>query len=241
MGTFRRAIESFANGFDHGTADDHATLIWEAMHGHPHHPVHRSYDAWIDATQVDPLRRDRIVDGDITVVNTTMAARTSHEAWAPVIAADDWSWLVALDHAWDLFEMPDEDWAGAQVADLLRVAFAAVQRRGLQITVITKVLHIKRPNLIPVLDSLVIGQVGGRSSEDVRVWVAIIEHIRRVGLANLPGLRAIRAHLLAAGLQERSLVRILDSLLWTCTPGSALFDHLGGWERVFRPVHRVDD
>jgi hypothetical protein len=47
---------------------------------------------------------------------------------------------------------------------------------------------------------------------------------------------SISQHLLASGLHERSLVRILDSLLWTCTPGSALYAQLEGWERLFRPV-----
>ena len=166
-----------------------------------------SYDALIDATQLDPIRRDRIIDGDITAINTTMAARTSHAAWDAVIAADDWSWLEALDAAWDLFEMSDEEWRQEAVPDKLHTALAEVQRPGLQIAVITKVLHIKRPRLIPVLDSLVIGQVGGRASNNVGTWVALMEHIREVGMANRDGLRSIRAHLVGVGLPERSLVR----------------------------------
>jgi hypothetical protein len=39
----------------------------------------RSYDSWIEATQRDPERRSRIVDGDVTAVNRTLAARTPHK------------------------------------------------------------------------------------------------------------------------------------------------------------------
>ena len=195
----------------------------------------KSYDAWIETTQGDPDRRERICDDDITAVNTTMAARTSHENWAKVITENDWTWLSALDRSWSLFEMSDEEWQNRCLRDRLRVAFAAVHRPGLGIAVVTKVLHIKRPRLFPVLDSLVIGQLAGRYSEDVETWVAIMEHVRTVGRENLDGLRAIRAHLIEAGLPERSLVRILDSLLWTSAPGSVLFGQLSDWERVFRP------
>ncbi len=96
-------------------------------------------------------------------------------------------------------------------------------------------LHIKRPALIPVLDSLVIGQIGGRVTDDIATWVAVMEHVRAIGKSNMEALRAVRGHLQSEGLPDRSLVRILDSLLWTCAPGSALSGELADWERVFRP------
>ena len=161
-------------------------------------------------------------------------------AWAEVIAADEWSWLTALDPAWDLFEVDEETWVNEHVAAKLGAAFTAIRRPGLHIAVITKVLHIKRPALIPVLDSLVIGQIGGRVSVDIATWVAVLEHVRAIGKSNLEALRAIRIHLQSEDLQDRSLVRILDSLLWTCAPGSALSGELAGWERVFRPRPAAD-
>jgi hypothetical protein len=194
-----------------------------------------SYDAWIDATQRDPLRRDRVVDEDVTAVNTTMAARTSHVAWAPVIASADWSWLEALDPRWDLFETPEAEADWATIAPRLAAGFAATKRPGLGFAVVTKVLHIKRPRLIPVMDSVVIEQVGARVSDDVATWVAATGQIRAVGRANLSELRAVRDHLRAKGIADRSLVRILDALLWVSSPGSGLFSSLTGWERVFRP------
>ena len=194
-----------------------------------------SYDAWIEATQTDPWRRDRVVDGDVTAVNTTMAARTSHAAWAPVIASTEWSWLEALDPTWDLFETPETDAEWAMIAQRLATAFAATKRPGLGLAVITKVLHIKRPRLIPVMDSVVIEQIGARVSDDVAAWVAAVGQVRAVGRGDLVELRAVRDHLHAKGMADRSLVRILDALLWVSSPGSGLFSSLTGWERVFRP------
>ncbi len=197
-----------------------------------------SYDAWIDATQRDPARRDRIIDGDITAVNRTMAARTPHETWAPIVAGRDWRWLVALDHRWDLFDLDPVAWRDANAAARLRDAFEAIRRPGLGIAVTTKVLHIKRPRLVPVLDSLVIAQIGGRVDDDPASWVDAIERIGAVGRANLPQLHQIREHLSRVGLPNRTLVRVLDALLWTSNPGSNLFSRLDRWERVVRPRHR---
>ena len=170
-----------------------------------------SFDAWIRKTQLDPARTDRILDDDVTAVNSTMAARTSHVTWAAVIAQTDWRWLSALSSDWDLIETSDQEWGANNVPGRLRTAFHAVQRPSLQIAVVTKVLHIKRPRLVPVLDSLVISQIGARYTEDVAAWVAAMEHLRTVGRANLEALVAIRAHLEAQGIHERPLIRVL----WT--------------------------
>ena len=104
---------------------------------------------------------------------------------------------------------------------------------------ITKVPHIKRPRLIPVMDSVVLEQVGARISDDVATWVTAVGMVRTIGRANATELRAIRRHLNAQGIADRSLVRILDALLWTSSPGAGLFSSLVDWERVFRP--RTDD
>jgi hypothetical protein len=100
--------------------------------------------------------------------------------------------------------------------------------------VVTKVLHIKRPRLIPVMDSVVISQLGARVSSDVTTWADAIGQVRAVGRADLTELQAVRDHLVAAGLGSRGLVRILDALLWVSSQGAGLFSSLGDWERVFR-------
>jgi hypothetical protein len=194
-----------------------------------------SYDSWIATTQRDPGLRDVIVDADITAVNRTMAARTPHSRWASVISGRDWSWLEALDPRWNLFDLTSEEWADLEVPKRLGRAFAATKQPGLGIAAVTKVLHIKRPGLIPVLDSLVVDQIGAQVTKDVFTWVAALERVREVGRGNIGELGRIRDHLESRGIEGRSLVRILDALLWTSSPGSAMYGSLAAWERVFRP------
>jgi hypothetical protein len=194
-----------------------------------------SYDSWIAATQTDPDRYNRITDGDVTAVNTTMAARTSHASWAPIIASQDWRWLEAIDPEWDLIEDADNEHVRLTVAPRLHTAFEKVRRPGINVAVATKVLHIKRPRLIPVLDSLVLAQVGSRVSSDPASWVTAVERVRDVGRANVDQLIRIRDHLAERGIEGRSLVRILDALLWLSHPAAGLSQALASWERVLRP------
>lgn len=197
-----------------------------------------SYDAWIEDTQRDPARRSRIVDGDVAAINRTMRARTEYLAWAPVLEASDWSRLTALQEEWDLFDLSPAAWADAGVSGLLASLFGEIRRPGLGLAVITKVLHIKRPRLIPVLDRLVALQVGGRATDDITTWVDAVERVREVGRANRDALRRVNVHLRTVGLAERTPVRVLDALLWTSNPESSLYASLAGWESVLRP--RVD-
>src|SRR5690349_36139 len=56
--------------------------------------------------------RDRITTADITAINTTMRARSSHRNWEP-IANRDLDWLAAIDP--DLGLLADDDeWAAAE-------------------------------------------------------------------------------------------------------------------------------
>lgn len=196
----------------------------------------KSYDVRIVETQADPWLRDHIVDADVTTVNTTMAARTGHEIWAPIVGETSLPWLEAIDPTWDLVAMSDDEWSSREVSRRLYDAFKAVRRKGLGIAVATKVLHMKRPALIPVLDSLVLAQVGIRPTDDVATWVAGTERVRDVGRSNALALTAIREHLAACGIEGRSTVRILDALLWASHPAAGFSSSLVGWERVLRPL-----
>ena len=195
----------------------------------------KSYDDRIALTRADSWLRDRIVDEDVTAVNTTMAARTGHASWAPLVSEASLPWLEAIDPSWDLIAMSDEDWSTMGVPHRLREAFKSVRRKGLGIAVTTKVLHLKRPALIPVLDSLVLAQVGMRPTDDVATWVAGTERVRTVGRANSQALSDIDDHLRARGIVGRSTVRILDALLWVSHPAAGFASSLDGWERVLRP------
>ncbi len=174
---------------------------------------------------------DRVTDADIVAINTTMRARSAHSAWADLTEHHGpLPWLVDLDPTWDLIALDEETWTRtAQAA--MAAAIAATVARGRGLSVATKVLHVKRPGLFPVLDSLVLQQLGATESV---APVAIVKHLRVEGRRNLDALRAIQAALRPA--HERSLVRILDALLWSSHPAAGIAPVLGGWEHVLRPV-----
>ena len=68
-------------------------------------------------------------------------------------------------------------WEGLGVTGRLRTSIDAMlgDHRGLSVA--TKLLHLKRPGLVPILDSLVVDQLGGRRKDGA----SLIEHVRREG------------------------------------------------------------
>jgi Family of unknown function (DUF6308) len=174
---------------------------------------------------------NRITTDDVRTVNRTMRARTPHDAWQPLTSAGPLPWLDALDPSWDLIELPDLDWERLGCTALLEAVFAAAEARHRSRAVATKVLHLKRPLLIPILDSLVVQQVGGAR----RPAVDVVLHLRAEGRRNRVALRQIQASLEQAQI-TRPLVRILDALLWSSHPAAGIAASLTGWERVIRPA-----
>ena len=92
-------------------------------------------------------------------------------------------------------------------------------------------LHLKRPRLFPVMDSLVVQQLGVGSTPVIEA----LDHLRIVGRANVAALNLIAANLHDVGF-ARSRVRILDSLLWMSHPATSLARSLPDWEHVIRFV-----
>ena len=173
-----------------------------------------SYDMYV-ATDAHP--KDRIVEEDVAAINRTMAARSSHAYWRELITEDPLPWLAALAPSWRLLDLSDEAWAAVEAR--LAAAFEAAFGRGRRLSVVTKVLHIKRPDLIPVCDALVLQQLGAPAGTDgdPEKAVAFIGHVRREGRRNLPGLRAIQDCLKREG-RTTSLLRIFEALIWQSHP-----------------------
>lgn len=130
---------------------------------------------------------------------------------------------------WSLLEMSPAEWADRDVADLLATLLRVLRGPHRNTAVLSKVLHLKRPALIPVLDSLIAQQVGWTDGVPA---IALIEHLRLEGGANLDVLRAAQSHLRTLGV-ERTLVRIFDALLWISHPAASLTGRLDGWDRRF--------
>jgi uncharacterized protein DUF6308 len=127
--------------------------------------------------------------------------------------------LAAVDDL-DLALMSDEEWA--EVAPGLRAVLSELTAiRGVGIAKATKLLHLKRPHLLPVLDSFVVKFLTGRDPVAVLDRVASLE----VGLT---ALRTARADLVANRQRFKKLgaelgdlpipltyARMYDILCWT--------------------------
>jgi hypothetical protein len=177
--------------------------------------------------------RDEIHRSDIEALNRTMRARTPHDRWAS-ITETPLPWLRAIEPALDLIETNDEQWNTTGGERLVDAALAASVGPGRGVSVATKMLHLKRPRLFPVLDLLVAEMLGARISPeappDVRARQAtrLVLHLRDQGRHNIRGLREIQTSLTQEKM-ERTLVRILDAVLWLSHPGAGV----GGTRRIF--------
>jgi len=173
------------------------------------------------AATTDP---DKIETPDVALLNQVMRVRTAHANWDSFVGAP-LPFLAAIPHDLDLIASSDADWEQTEGARLVRDALDALvgSRRGL--AVVTKVLHLKRPRLFPMLDRLVVEMLGssiptsapsaaraGHASE-------LVVHLRIQGRRNEPALRQTQ-ELLRRETIDRSLVRILDAVLWSSHPAA---------------------
>lgn len=197
--------------------EDAELILWEMIR---QDAGARAFDA--RAGQGDP---NLIQAEDIRAINQ-MRARSSPVAWEPVTGPA--SWLAALDPQQALFEIDDAEWSD-RWAYLIEAALTAAAGPKRGIARVTKILHLKRPRLVPVLDSLVVQQMGGRN----RSAIEMVDHLRKVGAKNRNGLGTIADALEKLDV-HRTQVRILDVLLWASHPASSLVPSLGRWERHLR-------
>lgn len=170
-----------------------------------------SYDRRVASAQNPP---DRFAQEDIRAINTTMMARTGYGHWAEFThSTDPLAWLQALEPSWDLFTMDDGAWVAAQCEARILAALTAVMAPYRTTSITTKLLHLKRPKLIPICDSYVCAMVGKRAGSAADT-AKLIMKVRDIGQANLAALMEISKRLTSIGI-DRTLVRILDSLLWS--------------------------
>lgn len=167
----------------------------------------------------------RIESKDVDAINGTMRARSPQKAWAAV-KDKELPWLAAVSPSWDLAELDDAEWRD-EAAPALEAALHALIQKGRGVSVSTKMLHLKRPRLVPVLDSLVVEQLGAAMPSTPARAVALIGHVRAVAQQNRETLDRIIDYLGAQGV-DRSVVRVLDALLW----GS----HKASWVAPLAPV-----
>jgi hypothetical protein len=92
-------------------------------------------------------------------MNTTMRARSKHAAWKPVLEGDQ-AWLRNIPFELDIVQADEKAWITANGDALLSQAIAACIHPGIGLASATKVVHLKRPYLVPILDRLVAEMMG---------------------------------------------------------------------------------
>lgn len=174
----------------------------------------KSYDAYVTRSP-----KDRIIPEDIKAINTTMAAHSRLDWWQGLINQGPPAWLAQLDPSWSLLDLTDELWTSLGIEVRIADTLAAMFGYGRRLSVVTKVLHIKRPDLIPVCDALVLQQLGAPAGTDgdPEKAAAFVGHLRREGRRNVHSLRAIQECLKREG-RTTSLLRIFEALIWQSHP-----------------------
>jgi Family of unknown function (DUF6308) len=173
------------------------------------------------AATTDP---DRIETPDVVLLNQVMRARTAHTNWESFVGAP-LPFLAAIPHDLDLIASSDAEWEQADSERLVRDALDALvgSRRGL--AVVTKLLHLKRPRLFPILDRLTVEMLGSgiplatQLSTRAARASELVMHLRVQGRCNELALRTAQERLRQEDI-DRSLVRILDSVLWSSHPAA---------------------
>lgn len=172
-----------------------------------------SYDAWVASSE---NLANAFTPGDLTAINRTMRGRSPADAWSAFTTGTDLPWLKEIDPAWDLIGMPETAWNQRGCEDQIRRAMHELNGPYRRAAVVTKILHIKRPRLIPICDSYAAG-IMGMPAYDAESTTSLILAVREVGRANLGALREVESRLARIGV-VRPLVRILDALLWFDAP-----------------------
>lgn len=153
----------------------------------------------------------RIEAKDVNAINRTMRARSPQKAWT-ALRDRELPWLVDISPRWNLASFEDGAW-NRDAAPALDAALTELLQKGRGVSVSTKMLHLKRPRFVPVLDSLVVAQLGSPMPTTPARAVALIDHVRRIVHNNAAVLQQIIEYLGLHGV-DRSQIRVLDALLW---------------------------
>jgi hypothetical protein len=174
----------------------------------------------------DPV--DEVSKADIDAMNRAMSTRASSDDLMDR-AQRLTPHLTQISPEWSMDATPELEWDEARIIHRVAMAVDAMKARWPYVAVVTKLLYLKRPRLVPILDSYVIDQLG-----PVTDLSGALEQMRLNCRENAHVLRVIQERLAQEGL-ERSPVRIIETCMWAAHPRSPVALTAGAWERVVRP------
>ena len=171
-----------------------------------------------------PEEPDAITDTQVHAANRAMGARCPLSAWTGLLSEPQVE-LRAVDVSWDLIGLSEDRWQREARPALKRLYERVLLLPRIGVAPGTKVLHLMRPLLVAVADSLVLGYLGVRESNAVHRALAVADEVRRIGLmqANQEALAKVQSYLGDIDLVRDggvpSTCRILDALLWMRASG----------------------
>jgi hypothetical protein len=166
--------------------------------------VVQSYDA------VNPPFPDKITQDDIKLANI-MGARFG-KRYSKSLVNEDISFIPDV----DLISLSNQDWEKYK-QELKLPLHELLQKPGIACSVLTKVLHRKRPKFIPVCDSVVVKAfLGDNANKKISDTILkIMEKFRGVGINNKQIIQRIRDYLITDNqLIDLSDLRMLEVLYW---------------------------
>ena len=154
-----------------------------------------------------PSELDRLTLSDRKLANL-VAGRMGPATWAPVVGEP----IDRIEASWDLLRMSDDEWQERRTV-VKRTLAGLLEHPGIGAARLTKALHRKRPNLIPVCDSVLRETLGVNINDKAEQIVKCMDNLRTVGQANIKKLEALRGVSKEQGAELMEL-RILELLYW---------------------------
>lgn len=178
--------------------------------------VHDAYDDYDRKGIKSEPRPDVISREQLRLMNSAMRARSSVRAWTPFLDRP-LPELAAIPATADLIDSEEAEINTALEALRLTVRRLCVPM--IKDTAATKLLYLKRPNLVAISDSYVRDPLGVHAQPGADRAIAVARAIRAVGLHNSSALTALKTYSdsttkLIQDSVSLSKARILDILIW---------------------------
>ena len=152
-----------------------------------------------------PNEMDLLTDDDRHLANQ-IAARMGIDVWMPIIGQS-----ISNIQQWDLLSMTDIEWQCCK--EVVRKEIPNLLHKGIGIARLTKALHRKRPQLIPICDSVLCKALNVGNNDEVDTLVECMSKLRSIGQANEWLLGELQMKYKAKGY-DLSELRILEILYW---------------------------
>ena len=150
---------------------------------------------------------DLITDQDRQLANK-IAARMGVNTWSQLVGKS----IVDI-HKLDLLYMTDSRWKSCE-KNLRNFLPEVLVAKGIGVAHLTKALHRKRPELIPICDSVVVAKALKISEHNkADILIQSMDKLRNIGKTILPTLKRLRL-LAKQEVGELTELRILELILW---------------------------